>query len=107
MADIIPLDPELANYNFEVELNLKNYKFKVEYVARCDFWVISLFDSENNLIAEGVPQTNYPLFFNCSNDNKPAGDFWVIDTSGKNQDITRDNLGKDIILIFESNINVS
>lgn len=101
MDYIIPLDPELSNYNFEVELKNKIYKFNVEYVARCDFWVISLYDSENNLLAEAVPQTNFPLFLNCSSDNMPAGNFYIVDLTGTNQDITRSNFGKDIILVFE------
>lgn len=104
MSVIIPLDNNLSLYDFEIELNSILYKFNIEYVARCGFWIFSLFDAENYLIASGIPQTNYELFKTCTDDKKPAGTFWLIDTTGQNQDITRDNLGNEIIFVFESSI---
>lgn len=102
MQEIIPLDPNLSIYDFEVDLKGKIYKFDIEWNTRSEFWSISLFDSSDNLIAQGVPQTNYPLFMTNTNPNFPDGILWVIDTSGKNQDINRTNFGNEILLVFES-----
>lgn len=102
MKEVIPLDPSLASYDFEVELSLKSYKFDIEWNTRSEFWTIYLYDAQNNLIAQAVPQTNYPLFINNSNENLPDGLLWIIDQTGKNQDITRTNFGTDIILVYET-----
>lgn len=100
MDEEIPLDSENANYDFDVELAGKLYKFFVNWNDRGSFWVIQIYDSKEKLLAQAVPQTNYPLFLSSTNPNLPAGELWILDTTGKNQEITRNNLGKEILLVF-------
>ena len=100
MKAIIPLDNELPSYDMDIDLLGIQYNLSISWNVRGEFWHFILSDATGLKIASGVGQTNYPLFANNTDDKFPKGLFWLVDTTDKNQDITRDNFGTEIILIF-------
>lgn len=101
MFYLIPLSPDDSIYDLEVELSGFMFKLDFQWNVRSEFWSITLYDAEDNLITTGVPQTDFQLFINCTDERMPKGKFFVIDNTNSNKDITRDNFGTDILLFYE------
>lgn len=99
MKLVIELDPELPSYSMSIDIGNKEYDLDIEWNVRGGFWTVAISDSEG-LITKSVAQTEYPLFLTCKDERLPSGMFWVVDMTEKNQEITRNNFGTEILLMY-------
>lgn len=97
----LPIDSSESDYTIDLSIDYKLYRFNIYWNPRGEFWVIMILDSNYDIIAVSKIVTNYPLFFRSSDKRLPQGIFWVVDTTEKGLEPTRDNLGSEILIIYE------
>jgi len=100
MAILIPIKND-PNHTLNIELDSKIFKLWFLYNSNFDYWSISLYDENDNLLVSNIKiVANYPLMFTHKNENFPLGDFYceISDVSGK---ITRNSfLSQEAKLVY-------
>lgn len=103
MAEIIPFFNEHTSFSMEVSLEEKPYSFLFTYNARGDFWTMSMFDLEANLILAGIKVViNYELISIFNHLEIPKGFIFTLDTTRKELRVNRENMGSVINLVYSS-----
>lgn len=98
MAILIPIKDN-PNYTLTIELDSKIFKLWMLYNASYDFWAMSLYDEDDNLLISNLKLVpNYPLLFSHRNMSLPSGDFYC-ETSGEVV-----NIGRNSFSSKESNL---
>ena len=76
MATIIPIKNN-PNHTITIELESKLFKLWFLYNSISDFWTMSLYDENDNLLVSNIKiVANYPLLFTHKNKSFPLGDFY-------------------------------
>jgi hypothetical protein len=94
MAKIIPIKDN-PNHTLIIELDSKVFKLWFLYNSEGDFWAMSLYDEDDNLLISNIKMVaNYPLLFTHRNTSFPSGDFYceIADTSAT---ISRDSFSSE------------
>jgi hypothetical protein len=87
MKAIIPLFDN-ANFSESVTLDDVNYGFSFQYNTRGDFWSMSIFDGNGNLILANIKLVVwFPLTLRYNNPALPTGTFILCDPSASTQNI--------------------
>jgi len=90
MAIIIPIKNN-PNHAFTIELDSKIFKILFLYNSMGNFWSISLYDDDDNILISNIKLVaNYPLLFRHKNINFPLGDFYC-EITGVSAEITRNS----------------
>ena len=85
-----------------VPLDGIEYQLEFKYNLRGGFWTASISLTDNTEIVTNTRvNLNMSLFGRYVDDRLPKGQFLVTSTTGKNEDITLDNFGQTIILIYD------
>lgn len=101
MADLIlPINASDPTYQTLVTLSDIDYIFGVKWNVRGGYWVLTISDSENNLIASTKITENYTLFNEIINNNLPPGFFYCLGVNAGVTELTRENLGTDFFIIY-------
>lgn len=96
----IPLDSTEPNFTQDVDLSGVTYRLRFTWNVRGQYWVVTLLDTNDNIIVSGQKLvTNFPLFYRIVSNDMPRGLLFCVDTAGNG--ITRDNLGTDITLCYQ------
>jgi hypothetical protein len=87
MSVTLPLRPDLANYQFQVELDAVTYGFRLFWNERDPSWVFDITDVSGNEIVSGVKVVvGFPLAKRFAHLALPPGVLIAFDTSGMHQD---------------------
>ena len=87
----------------QVTLDNKNYTIELFWNSRNDSWVMSLYDIDENPIIEGVRLSeNVSVTAKYTDTRLPEGNIYCARLNPKAKFITRDNLGKDFLLVYLS-----
>jgi len=96
----IPLFSEkAARWEMQVDLSGKRYTFRVSYNARQDAWVMSISDSNGELLIAGlrlVPGVDFLKKYRASVPALPPGELRLLDKGDNLEtfEVTRDNLSR-------------
>jgi len=100
----IPLfsDPR---WEAQTDLSGRRYTFRVSYNARQDFWMVSISDTNGELLIAGlrlVPGIDMLEKYRASVPGLPPGELVLIDKEGRPQtaEVTRDNLSTRFSLVY-------
>ncbi len=102
MSVSIPLFNELTNYSQDIELDSVQYKIEILWNHRSKTWYLSLLNESNEPIIVGIPAVlNYDILYQFrANINVPKGSMFFVDFTEKEREITRDNFGKTVSLVY-------
>lgn len=79
------------------------YYLHANFNVRDDSWYIDLFTNDNNALIYGKKLIlNIDLLNNVYNESKPAGYLMVVPINDVAEEITRDNMGDEIQIIYIS-----
>lgn len=97
----IPFINKFSNFSEEVVLEDTTYTLDFIYNNRNGQWSMSIIDINLIPLVQGVPLiTLFSLFDQYPNEDLPGGVFFVIDTTDKEEKVTRDNIGSILSLTY-------
>lgn len=97
----IPVRSDIPAYDVQVELEGVLYTLGFSYNARAGYWVMDIMDANETPILMGIRViSSWLMNDRFVMDELPKGDFFVFDTSGKNEDPLQDDFGKTKLLMY-------
>ncbi len=101
MPTIIPFRNDLTNQELEVVLEDNPFNLNFTYNERFDFWTMGLLTLEGVILIDGLRlQINFPFLFQYPEKGLPEGEFFCIDTTGKQLIPNRENMGVSVQLYY-------
>lgn len=103
MADIveIPTDSENASFKIRTDLEGATYVLHLHWNGRAERWFLSIFDADEQPILMGVPlNINMDVWGRFRLSALPPGILMLYDTTGRNEEAGRDDLGGKAVLIY-------
>lgn len=99
---IIPFsNSEFPSFIQEVTIDNAVYKFRFYWNDRFEYWSMSIFDFEDNIIIHGIKLViNYELFNPFRYLDIPRGALYVIDTTDSIDKIGRDDMDTNCRLLY-------
>lgn len=98
----LPVRSDVKSYTFTIDLNGATFTLRFRYNERGGIWFMDVADAQDNGIVNGVPvQTNVDLLSQTIKESLPDGLFIPIDETGNERDAGENDLGNDIILLFQ------
>jgi len=92
-------------FSFRVSLFGVLYGFSFKPNLSGDYWSFDLLGPDGLPIASGVKAVeNYSLLSRCSNQDKPPGYLWLIDTSSSRTHPTIADLGARLRLVYDDGL---
>ena len=87
-----------------VDLSGLIYILEFRYNTRAGYWILNMYDSGKLEVMNGIVlSVNWPLLIHCSEEIKPPGTLMLIDTSGKGEPCTDEDLGTRCRLVYITN----
>jgi len=106
MSLIIPIKNS-PNHTIFIDLDAITYKLEFLYNSVANFWSMSIYDDDDNLLIAGVKIIpNYPLLTQYVNSSLPQGEI-ICEVSNTTEQITRDTFVKQeatLLYITESEL---
>lgn len=97
----LPISSDEGYYSFDVELEGEIYIFYLRYNNRAEKWVISMYDSNEDPIFQGLYLVLGYDYFNSFYDSRlPSGNLVLVNIESANEEPTRDNLGTNCKLLY-------
>ena len=104
----IPVRSDLPAYDFQIELDGIQYTLGFAFNTRAGHWVMDISDAGGAPILMGLKViTGWLLTARFRLAGLPPGDFFVYDSSGKNEDPTIEDFGTQKILFYADAAEVS
>lgn len=101
MPITLPIDNTFSNFSFNVPLDGTTYIFNFVYNTRSEQWTMHISDIDGNALVNGIKLVlSYDLFDQYKHLNIPPGELYAIDTTKKEIEITRENLGEAVKLVY-------
>lgn len=98
----IPVRSDLKAYEFQIELDGNIFTLGFRFNERMGRWLMDIADSVGVEILNGVVLlTNVPLTDDYVKEGLPPGRFICEDRTGQNLDAGIDDLGNNIVLLYE------
>jgi hypothetical protein len=100
VALVIPVF-DTSSFTEELTLDDANYRFRLDWNYRGQFWQLSIYDRDLALLVGGIKVViNYPLLDPYKYLPIPQGELFAIDTSEPNQRIEDGDLGTRVNLVY-------
>jgi len=101
MSFQITLFPEFARFKQNVILDDVQYTLKFDYNGRGDFWSMSFWTLDDELICGGLKVVlNYELIRLYKGYGLPPGEMYALDTTDTEVDVDRDNFGHNVQILY-------
>lgn len=92
---------DLPAYFYTVTLDGQQYRLDYTYNTRMGKWFLKVSDVQGNALIEPVPVVaTWPLFNRFQRGTLPPGTLFAFDTSGKNEDPGRFDLGDRVRMLY-------
>lgn len=99
----LPLRNDVPAFSFQTDLDGTTYNFKFRYNTRMDRWIFDILTAENETILTGIPVLLGTLLTGRFRDERlPAGDFFAINLQDENAEGGRDDLGTNVLILYEA-----
>jgi hypothetical protein len=100
-----------ARWEVKVDLSSKRYSFYVSYNTRQEAWVMSISDTNGNLLIAGirlVPGIRLLKKYRATSPDLPPGELVLVDIEGKpsTAEVTRTNLSNRFALTYMVTLEV-
>ena len=105
----VPIFKDAENYTQTVSLDLTKVIMNIRYNSRNDCWYMTLKDSNDNVIADGIPMLTSVIGMFQTYRKMPstmAGDFVLFDNKEGREDCTRDNVSEIVKLYYANSVSV-
>src|ERR1700749_78717 len=100
-AQVLPVTSDVEHYTFQTVLSDTLFGFRFDYSQRDDHWYMSLYDDSGVAILEGLRVTLGAFYlYRVATLRRPAGVIMAFDTTNKNLDPGRNDLGGRVRLLF-------
>lgn len=97
----IPVTADTPHFDFDVVLEGATYGLELRWNERVSLWLLSVYDAAGALLAAGRPVVlGAELLGRSGNADLPPGDLFAIDTSGKDLEAGRLDLGTRVLLAY-------
>jgi len=101
MAFNLPIDTTVSNFSQQMDLDGVPYNLTFLYNTSSLQWTLSISDIDDVHIVDGLKLVlNSNLFSQYPSIGLPPGELYCIDSTGKELEINRDNLGSVVELIY-------
>lgn len=103
----VPIFKDSENYTQTVSLDLTKVIMNIRYNSRNDCWYMTLKDSNDNVIADGIPMLTSVIGMFQPYRKMPstmAGDFVLFDNKEGREDCTRDNVSEIVKLYYANSV---
>lgn len=101
MSVLIPFFNDQASFQEEVVLDEIPYVFKFTYNTRMEFWTMNILTKDLEPIVQGIKIVlSYELISRFANPDLPQGQLYALDSGITETEVTRDNLGNIIQLVY-------
>jgi len=101
MPVTLPINNAFSNFSQELTLDGVSYRFDFTYNTRSLQWVLSISDIDLVPIVEGIKLIlGYELFDQYRSYPLPPGELYCVDTTGDEDEITRENLGPIVEIVY-------
>lgn len=101
----IPVSSDEPSYKIRVDLEGIDYVLRFNFNERMNRWVMGIYDAEETPIILGIALVvNYSLLRIYTVEGMPPGEMILFDTSEKNQECGRNDLGNRCILVYENSV---
>lgn len=104
MANIyeIPVNAEFESFKVRTDLEGGTYVLQLDWNARAERWCLSIMDAEEAPILMGVPlNINMDIWGRFRMPALPSGMLMLYDTTGRNEEAGRDDLGSKAVLLYK------
>jgi hypothetical protein len=99
----IPVDSILSNKEFRTELDGIFYLLAFRFNSRALVWMMNISDEDSNIIIAGIPLVlGVDLLGRFQDTKLPPGSLFVNNFSEANIEANRDNLGEDVLLLYNT-----
>lgn len=99
----IPLRSDIKSYNFRVDLDNRTFTLDISFYDRAQIWLMNILDDTGEMLISGIPL--FPKMFlidKYQHDARlPQGKLFVESLVSEDANPTADNLGQDVILLYE------
>lgn len=97
----VPVNSILSNKEFRTELDGIFYLLAFRFNTRATIWIMNISDEDSNIIIAGIPLLlGVNLLGRFQDSRLPPGSLFVNNFSEANIEATRDNLGEDVLLLY-------
>ncbi len=98
----IEIEKDIVPYTFEITLGIEVFVFDVLYNDREKLFTVNLYDKDSNPLAYGEPLIYGEVLFNAvRNLDFPIVEIRPIDESGKETEITYENMNEKVLLAVD------
>ena len=98
----IEIEKDIVPYTFEIKLGIEVFVFDVLYNDREKLFTVNLYDKDRNPLAYGEPLIYGEVLFNAvRNLDFPIVEIRPIDESGKETEITYENMNEKVLLAVD------
>lgn len=88
-------------FSIQVTLETVPYRFSFFWNSRGSFWLMNIQDTAFNTLINGIVLvSNFSLLDKHPGRDLPPGIFMAADKRGNLYEITRDNMGSDVVLLY-------
>lgn len=99
---VLPFDSLDTNYQVDVALAGRVYRFRLYYNNRAGLWTMDVCTSQDDVIVAGVVLlSDWELLGHFPDLRLPPGPLYCVDTSGRSEDPGPDELGGRVIVVFD------
>lgn len=99
----IPIDSEEASFKIRTSLEEKNLVLRFDWNDRSERFAISILDEDEDPIVMGMTLSiNLELIARFEDDRLPPGLLMLYDSSDKNLECGREDLGKRCVLLYQT-----
>lgn len=97
----LPVRNDLPSYDFQIVLDGVFVTLGFTFNSRANYWLMDIYDANDNAIVVGIKLVSSWLLTNrFKMDGLPQGDFFIIDTTGNNEDPTQEDFGTTKLLMY-------
>jgi len=102
--DIIPLQNDIYNYQFNILLQDTRYIFRIFFNERIEKWILDIKDNNNDPILMGIPLLTGAALTSRFVDSRLLDIKYltIINSINAGGEVTKDNLGVNTFLILYS-----
>jgi hypothetical protein len=101
MATVLPVSSDAPHYTFQTDLAGVTYGLEFRWNDVANGWFLRLFDAEGVELMSAIRVVvGWPLMKRSQDSRLPAGTIWAFDTTGRDADPGRNDLGTRTKLLF-------
>lgn len=101
MAVLIPLRNDVPFYSLQIELDSATYGIELRWNGQSSAWFLTVLNADGAVVLSSMKLViNWPMGRKIPDVGMPPGALIAVDSSNKDLDATRDDLGSRVLLYY-------